>query len=148
MYINADPLLNKRDELASLISTNKYDIVVVTEVLNQKRTSSDISDVEFHIRGYSMYNTTLSTNIGRGIIIYVNNNINATALKLFELQHIEAKGIKIKLRNSDWFFLIAVYRSPNCHVDCLVELEQILSYDKAGPCRASHRVILWDFNLR
>ena len=32
-YTNADSLLNKRDELALLISTNKYDIVVVTEVL-------------------------------------------------------------------------------------------------------------------
>ena len=147
-YTNADSLLNKRDELALLISTNKYDIVVVTEVLPKNRTSSDISDVEFHISGYNMYNTMLGNNIGRGIIIYVKNDINATALKLFELQHIEATGIKIKLRNSDWLFLIAVYRSPNCHEDCLVEVEQILSYDKEGPCRASHRVILGDFNLR
>ena len=95
-----------------------------------------------------MYNTTLGTSTGRGIIIYVKNAINATALKLFELQHIEATGIKIKLRNSDWLFLIAVYRSPNCHEDCQVEVEQILSYDKEGSCRASHRVILGDFNLR
>ena len=121
-YTNADSLLNKRDELALLISTNKYDIVVVTEVLPKNRTSSDISDVEFHISGYNMYNTMLGNNIGRGIIIYVKNDINATALKLFELQHIEATGIKIKLRNSDWLFLIAVYRSPNCHEDCLVEV--------------------------
>ena len=29
-----------------------------------------------------------------------------------------------------------------------MEVEQILSYDKEGPCRASHRIILGDFNLR
>ena len=94
--------------------------MVVTEVLPKYRTSSEISDVEFHISGYRMYRTELNTNKGRGIIIYVKNDINATTLKLFELQHIEAVGVKIKLRNSDWLFLIAVYRSPNCHVDCLL----------------------------
>ena len=71
--------------------------MVVTEVLPKNRTSSDISDVEFHISGYNMYNTMLGNNIGRGIIIYVKNDINATALKLFEPQHIEATGIKIKI---------------------------------------------------
>ena len=43
-YTNADSLLNKRDELALIISTNKYDIVVVTEVLPKNRTSSNIND--------------------------------------------------------------------------------------------------------
>ena len=63
----------------------------------------------------------------------MRSDINATKLKLSVLHHIEATGIKIKLRNSDWLFLIAVYHSPNCHVDCLGELEKILDYDKEGP---------------
>ena len=67
---------------------------------------------------------------------------------MFDFHHTEATGIKIKLRSSDCFFLIAVYRSPNCHVDCLGELEKLLDYDKEGPVKASHRVILGDYNLR
>ena len=41
-----------------------------------------------------------------------------------------------------------MYRSPNSNVDCLRELEYILSYAKEGPIKASHRVIMGDFNLR
>ena len=33
-------------------------------------------------------------------------------------------------------------------MDCLRELEYILSYDKEWPIKASHRVIMGDFNLR
>ena len=95
-----------------------------------------------------MFNTVFSAEEGRGIMIYVRSDINATKLKLFDFYHIEATGIKIKLRNSDWLFLIAVYHSLNCHVDCLGELEKVLDYDKEGPVKASHRVILGDLNLR
>ena len=51
LYTNADALMNKRDELETLISINKYDIVVITEVLPKNRISSTISDTEFHING-------------------------------------------------------------------------------------------------
>ena len=33
-------------------------------------------------------------------------------------------------------------------MDCLRELEYILSSDKEGPIKAIHRVIIGDFNLR
>ena len=95
-----------------------------------------------------MFNTELSSDKGRVIIIYVKTEIKATALNLPNFQHIEATGIKIGLRNSDWLFLKAVYRSPNSNVDCLRELEYILSYNKKGPNKASHRVITGGFNLR
>ena len=148
LYTNADYLMNKRDELKTLISINKYDIVVISEVLPKNRTSCTISETKFHINGYRMFNTELSSDKGRGIITYVKTEIKATALNLPNFQHIEATEIKIKLRNSDWLFLIAVYRSPNSNVDCLIELEYILSYDKEGHIKASYRVIMGDFNLR
>ena len=51
------------------------------------------------------------------MIIYVRSDI--TKLNLFDFHLIEATGIKIKLSNSEcFFFLIAVYRSLYCHVDC------------------------------
>ena len=143
LYTNADSLMNKRDELETLISINKYDIIVITDLLPKNRISSTISETEFHINGYRMFNTELSPDKVRGIITYVKTEIKATALNLPNFQHIEATGIKIKLRKSDWLFLIAVYRSPNSNVDCLR-----VSYDKEGPIKASHRVIMGYFNLR
>ena len=85
----------------------------------------NVHETEFHINGYGMFSTLISAEEGRGIIIYVRSDINATKLNLFDFHHIEATGIKIKLKSSDWLFLIAVYRSPNCHVDCLGELEKL-----------------------
>ena len=53
LYTNADSLMNKRDVLETLISMNKYDIFVITEVLPKNRISSTISETEFHINGMS-----------------------------------------------------------------------------------------------
>ena len=78
-----------------------------------------------HINGYGMFNTVSSAEVGRRIIIYVKSDINATKRNLFDFHLIEAAGIKIILRHSDWLFLIAVYCSPYCHVDCLGELGKI-----------------------
>ena len=66
LYTNADSLMNKRDELETLMSINKYDIVVTTEVLvlPKNRISSTISETEFHINGYGMFNTELSSDKG------------------------------------------------------------------------------------
>ena len=88
--------MNKRDELETLISINKYDIVVITEVLPKNRISSTISETEFHKKGYRIFNTELSSDKGRGKITYVKTEIKATALNLPNFQHIEATGIKIK----------------------------------------------------
>ena len=121
---------------------------MITEVLPKNRISSTISETEFHINGYGMFNTKLSSDKGRGIITYVKTKIKAAALNLPNFQPIEATGIKLKLRNSDWLFLIAVCRCPNSNADCLRELKYILSYDKEGFIKASHRVIMGDCNLR
>ena len=108
LYTNADFLMNKRDKLEKLISINKYHIVVITEVLPKNRISSTISETEFHINGHGMLNTELSSDKGRGIITYVKTEIKATAFNLPHFQHIEATGIRIKLKSSDWLFQIAV----------------------------------------
>ena len=121
---------------------------MITDALPKNRLNMNVNKTEFHINEYGMFSTLISAEEGRGIIIYVRSDINATELNLFDFHRIEATGIKIKLRSSDWLFLIAVYRSPNCHVDCLGELEKLLDYDKEGPVKASPRVIMGDFNLR
>ena len=61
---------------------------------------------------------------------------------------IEAVGVKIKLTNNDWSFLISIYRSPNSASECIRELEHVLSYDKEGNTEASQRLIVGDFNFR
>ena len=81
---------------------------MITEVLPKNRISHTISETEFHINGHGMLNTELSSDKGRGIITSVKTEIKATALNMPHFQHIEGTGMKIKLRNSDWLFLIAV----------------------------------------
>ena len=96
---------------------------MLAEALPKNRLNMNVNETEFHINGYGMFNTVISAEEGLGIIIYVRSDI--TKLNLFDFHLIEATGIKIKLRNSEClFFLIAVYRSLNCHVDCFGKLEK------------------------
>ena len=133
-YTNADSLLNKRDELLALLTKYHFDIIVITEVLPKNRQSADWHCGIFC--KWLWFSTDLGISNGRGIIICVKSDINAIALKLLEYHHIEAIGIKIKLRSNDWLFLVAVCRSPNCSDECIAELEHVLGYDKEGLTRA------------
>ena len=75
---------------------------MITEALPQNRASSTTNEAEFHIKGYGMSNTVFSAEECRGIIINVHNEINATALKLLNFHHIEATGVNMKLRSTDF----------------------------------------------
>ena len=90
-YTNADSLLNKTDELLALITNNQFDNIVITEVLPKNRDNLQINIVEFSINGYNIFSTDLGIS-------------NGIALNVLEYQHIEAIGIKIKLRNNNWLF--------------------------------------------
>ena len=147
-YTNADSLLNKRDELQVLITKYKYDIIIITEFLPKNRDKTNTAEVEFIINGYKLFHTDMHQEKMRGTLIYIKNNIHSIELNLPRYQLIEAVGAKIKLRNNDWLFLIAVYRSPNSANECIQELEHVLSYEKEGNTKASHRLIVGDFNLR
>ena len=84
----------------------------------------------------------------RGTLIYIKNDIHSIELNLQRFQLIETVGVKIKLRNNGWSFFIAIYSSPNSANECIRELEHVISYDKEGKTKASHRLIVGDFNLR
>ena len=55
----------------------------------------------------------------RGTLTYIKNDIHSIELNLPRYQLIEAVGVKIKLRNNNWLFSIAVYRSPNSANECI-----------------------------
>ena len=65
-YSNVDSLLNKRDELLARVSTEKPDIIALTEIF-PKNVQSSIDDSEFYISGYNMF---LSKDPKRGVVIY------------------------------------------------------------------------------
>ena len=141
-------LLNKRDELQVLITKYKYGIIIITEFLPKNRDKTNTAEVEFIINGYKLFHTDMHQEKMRGTLLYIKNDIHSIELNLPRYQLIEAVGVKIKLRNNDWSFLIAVYRSPNSTNECIRELEHVLSYDKKRNTKASHRLIVGDFNLR
>ena len=121
-------LMGKR-ELVALLNLSSWCLVMVERLFLGVPwgclwfVNMNVNETEFHINGYGMFNTVISAEEGLGIIIYVRSDI--TKPNLFDFHLIEATGIKIKLRNCEClFFLIAVYRCLNCHVDCFGKLEK------------------------
>ena len=97
---------------------------MITEALPKNRLNINVNETEFYIYWYRMINTVFSAEEGWGILMREAIKMQQNYF-FFDFHQFEAIGIKIKLRNNDWPFLIAVYPSPNCHVECLGELEKI-----------------------
>ena len=63
---------------------------MIIEVLPKNTVNVNVDETELHINGYGMFNTVSSAEVGRGIIIYVKSDINATKRNLFDFHLIEA----------------------------------------------------------
>ena len=78
-YTNADQFLNKRDELALLLSDEKSDIILVTEVL-PKAIVNPFPESRLNIEGYKFYinfnddESNLGTSGKRGIAIVTRSD--------------------------------------------------------------------------
>jgi len=82
-YTNADQFLNRHDELTMLISNDKPDITLITEVL-PKGLVDPIPSSKLTIDGYKFYINFVNdkSNLGSsgicGIIIYASNTLTST----------------------------------------------------------------------
>lgn len=115
-------MLNKREELSTLISIHHYDVIVITETLPKNRENCEIQRVELQLDGYNLFCKDPGNYNGRGVAIYIRDNINASLLEVEQYQHIEVVGVKIRLINNDWLFIQGLYRSPNSSNECTREL--------------------------
>ena len=63
------------NELQLLCDSNFIDIVLITEV-KAKNTLEEPSVTQFNLEGYNTYANLNDANCNRGVIIYINHNLN------------------------------------------------------------------------
>ena len=73
--------MNKTTELCRYIDAmeEKPDIIAITEV-KPKNSRYGVTKAELQIEGYSMYTKNLECNEGRGIVIYLREQLSATPI--------------------------------------------------------------------
>lgn len=143
-YTNADSILNKIDELKNRISLSSQppDIIAVTEI-KPKNSRYPLSEAEIQLNGYVTHHRNTSNKEGRGICVYVKDNIQITEVNLTN-PFDEYIVLSIKLRDSDKLIFGTIYRSPNSEPDNNSKLLDLL--EEIDALRASHILIVGDFN--
>jgi len=149
LYTNADSLHNKMSELEirlnSRRSADEIHIIAITEV-NNKINSSNIELYEYEINGFDMFYTNLTPKEGRGIILYVKRELEATPVVL-NVQFQESVWISIPTNNNknNGILVGCIYRSPNSSDENNSQLSQLLK--AANTNKYTNVLILSDFNF-
>jgi hypothetical protein len=137
LYLNAQSIIKKVDELSCVSSTLKPDLILVTE----SWCNSDISDALLSIDGYEVQPDLRSdrqdTAQGRGgsLLVYVK-----TGLKVLKLD-LESNFQQYFKFLIDDVVIYLLYRSPNAPPQSMTELEQLVR--KAE----KNSILLGDYNL-
>ena len=71
-YSNVDGLLNKKDELMSIIEKDQPMIIALTEI--KPKRQYDFNIAEYNIPGYTLF---VNNKIKRGVAIYAHVSLNA-----------------------------------------------------------------------
>ena len=142
---NCDSLLNKKDELLQLADTYQADIIMATEIL-PKNPGSPLTANDFLLQGYNIY-TNLDDQAGRGIAIYINENLSHLVSSVETRSHFkESVWLSIRLKGKDCLQMGCIYRSPSsdpANNDNLIHLlEEVTASDP------SHLLISGDFNYK
>jgi len=144
MYTNADCLTNKMHELHLFLSSLdvKPTAIVVTEV-NAKVSSCPMQDFEFKIEGYVMHSLNIGLTKSRGIIIYIDKNVDSNVLDI-TCAFSEFLCVTIRDKYNNYITVCAIYRSPNSNSNNDAELFKLLSIVSASS--VGKLIILGDFN--
>ena len=142
-YTNADSMINKRNKVQSLVSTNNADVFCITETL-LKNVLLKIEECEIQIDAYDCFSNINNSNCHRGVDIYTKGYLNArsylTNVKDFQ-QH---ACCKIELSEKISLHILCLYRSPNSTSENNNLLNQfILNTSLIG----GKLLILGDFNF-
>ena len=166
MITNADVLTtNKLTELRYRAIQGKFDILAISEV-KPKNRKNDINLAQYNIEGYTIESCNICNNIGRGMIIYVNNMLRYNVIDIQQqLLHFnsssihensisvnnscsilanEALAIDIHINNGKSMMFCLLYRSPTSTLinnGAINNAIRALSQDKY-----SHILFAGDFN--
>ena len=72
-YTNADNIINKRNNVQSLVSTNNADVFCITETL-PKNVLLKIEECEIQIDGYDCFSNINNSNCHREVLIFILKN--------------------------------------------------------------------------
>ena len=146
MVTNADTLSNKMTEFSARISAaeKKPDIIAVTEVKPKNcRYKPGLSG--FIIDGYQLFSTNIDADDGRGIILYINKDLEPEPFSL-ETAASEVVSTKIRLGSKEDLIIAVIYRSPNSSQDNTEKINNLIR--EVGNLGISHKLIMGDFNYR
>ncbi len=118
--------------------------MIITEIL-PKNCAVPLTEAEFTIKKYNIFSNIDDNNCGRGVCIYIRDNINATkkTAGLPNTEFKESVWCDVKLSNSDNLLIGGIYRSPNCTSDNNDNLNLFLKQLNMS----SHTLICGDFNF-
>lgn len=101
MYSNVDQLLNKIEDLKSLISDDEPDIILLTEII-PKAQKNVIHESQLNITGYETHvnfkftEEELGSSGKRGVAIYVKDNLECEDIK-FDTIYDDHLWVEVKL---------------------------------------------------
>ena len=142
-YTNADNMINKRNEIQSLVPANNPDVFCITETL-PKNFLLKIEECEIQVDGYDCFSNISNSNCRRGVAIYTKRYLNARSYftNVKDLQ--EHTCCKIEMSNSISLHILCLYESPNSSSENNKLLNQlILNTSLIG----GKLLILGDFNF-
>ena len=144
IYVNADNLMNKREELEVLIAIHSPDIICVSEFL-PKNTTTPVQESELNLENYDLCSNNDCAR--RGVVIYVAKSLKMNPLDFSQIALFdESVWVEIKLKGKDKLLLGCVYRSPNSPTEnnskLISGLESVCAQKEY-----THLVLCGDFNL-
>ena len=109
---NARSLRNKFQELVSLVTLHKFDIVCISESWVSEKFNQDIL-TEYDISGFNRYSYERETRQGGGVILYVNKRYLVEQVQNIKLQKdVESVWLDMKTIGNIQLRLGLFYRSP------------------------------------
>ena len=114
-YTNCRSLCNKMDELRAIASTDRPDIIALTETWINTDKRNFIA--EFHIQGYNMFKTDRIDRRGGGVAIYIKDKIKACIRSdIKNNNNTETIWVEIG-EERDSLVIGVIYRPPNLNRD-------------------------------
>ena len=139
-YTNARSIMNKRDELITYATSEKPDIISITETWINISDKHLISEV--NIPGYNAFLTCRENKRGGGVITYIKDNISATEINRTNTSAYEAVYIKLNV-NKKHIIVATIYRPPKTTLDN----DAILYNEIETIIKTKTSIICGDFNL-
>ena len=134
-----------------VVSKEQPDIIAICEV-KPKNGKKERLIQDYSIDGYSEpYETNATNNVGRGIVVLVNESIKDRVLEItLKSEFQEACLLEVKLQGTDSLLFGCIYRSPTPTTISAKNNSSLnlLLKEIAANKKYSHKCIVGDFNYR